>query len=181
MRAQIGITLPRLTVAIALAAVGFLSVGAMAADERVPPGTYMTTITPEDIPASFQPEAAQILIGQWQLEFTDNGIAFVTKDGELVVTTRYRSNPARLILQDQSGSLACLPSGRRCLCLGVGGRRLNANRGSGYLWRTCLGPDQQLICRLNTVKTFRAALQRTIMLVFTSGAGWRAAEYVSQD
>jgi hypothetical protein len=109
MRARKRITVPRLTVAIALAAAGSLAVGAMGANEHIPPATYMTTISSQDIPASFPPEAGELLVGAWQIEFTDNGIAFVTRDGELVVTTRYHTNPARLILQDQGGSLACLP------------------------------------------------------------------------
>ena len=109
MRGRIWITNPHLTVAVALAAVGSLAGGAMGANEHIPLATYMTTISQQDIPASFPPEAAELLVGEWQIEFTDSGIAFITKDGELVVTTRYHTNPARLILQDQSGSLACLP------------------------------------------------------------------------
>jgi hypothetical protein len=109
MSARIRRSIPNLTIAVALAAVGFLTVGAMGANEHIPPATYKTTISPQDIPASFPPEAAQLLVGEWQIEFTGSGIAFVTKDGELVVSTHYHANPARLILQDQGGSLACLP------------------------------------------------------------------------
>ena len=86
-----------------------ISPDARATFEGVPVGIYATTIAEQDIPAFFPQESAELLIGDWQIEFTENGIAFVTKDGERVVTTRYHSNPARLILQDQEGRLACVP------------------------------------------------------------------------
>ena len=99
-----------ITIAATIACLAMLP-GARAAFERLPVGIYATTIAEQDIPAAFPPEAAEMLVGDWQIEFTEEGIAFVTKDGEPVVTTRYRSNPARLILQDLEGSLACTPPG----------------------------------------------------------------------
>jgi hypothetical protein len=110
MKTQVKITVRYIALAVALASVGYLSLGARAAVE-LPTGTYKTTITADDIPAFFPPEAADILVGVWEIEFTDAGIAFVTKDDDLVVTSRYISNPVRLILQDQEGRLACLPPG----------------------------------------------------------------------
>ncbi len=75
--------------------------------ENLPPGTYTTTITAADIPPYFPPEAIAILVGQWQIEFTEAGSSVVTKDGDIVVVGHYNSNPTRIVLTDQQGALSC--------------------------------------------------------------------------
>jgi hypothetical protein len=106
------------------AAVTFLALGAWAAVERLPPGTYTTTLTEADIPASFPPEIASMLVGNWEVEFSETGALLVTKDAELVVVGRYRSNPARVIVQDEEGRLPCLPPGAGVYAWVLDGERL---------------------------------------------------------
>jgi hypothetical protein len=84
---------------------------ARAASDRLPPGTYATTITAQDIPSFFPPEAVAILVGDWQLQFTEAGDALAVKDGQIVVAARYVSNPARLVFHDEGGLLACTDPG----------------------------------------------------------------------
>jgi hypothetical protein len=97
--------------AAVLAGVAFVVVGVQAASEGLPPGSYSTTITVQDIPSFFPPEAVDILVGDWQLQFTESGDASAIKNGEIVVVGRYVSNPARLVFQDQGGPLACTDPG----------------------------------------------------------------------
>lgn len=73
-----------------------------------PPGTYTTTITDADYPPGF-PEEAKVP-GTWTNEFTADGRLIVTHedfDGVLV-EARYVSNPARLVMTDESGPFSCL-------------------------------------------------------------------------
>jgi hypothetical protein len=74
---------------------------------NLPPGTYTTTITEADIPPYFPPEAIAILVGQWQIEFTEAGSSVVTKDGDIVVVGHYTSTPTRVVLTDQQRALSC--------------------------------------------------------------------------
>lgn len=76
--------------------------------ERLPPGVYATTVNVDDVPAAFPPEAVAILVGQWQVEFTEGGSVVVTKDGDIVVVARYTSTPTHVEITDVLGALACL-------------------------------------------------------------------------
>ena len=80
---------------------------AAASSANLPPGIYATTITAADIPPEFPPEAAAILVGYWEVEFTESGSFITAKDGAPVVIGRYNSNPSRLIMRDLEGPLAC--------------------------------------------------------------------------
>jgi hypothetical protein len=78
-----------------------------ASSANLPPGIYSTTITGADIPAEFPPEASAILVGYWEIEFTDSGSFIVSKDGAPAVVGRYNSTPGRVVMRDLEGPLAC--------------------------------------------------------------------------
>jgi len=80
---------------------------AKADSTKLPPGTYTTTIVESDVPPSFPPEAVALLVGEWQIEFTEGGSYIVTKDGDIAVVGRYTSNPSRLVMTDLQGAYAC--------------------------------------------------------------------------
>lgn len=82
----------------------FLLPGAEPSSANLPPGIYTTTIVEADVPPPFPPE---ILVGQWQIEFTEAGSSIVTKDGEVVVIGRYNSNPSRVVITDLQGAYSC--------------------------------------------------------------------------
>lgn len=75
--------------------------------EDVPAGVYTTTITPADIPPDLPPEVVDILVGQWQIELTEDGANIVSKNGEVVVFGRYTASPSHVVLRDEGGPLAC--------------------------------------------------------------------------
>jgi hypothetical protein len=80
---------------------------AVASSTNLPSGIYATTISAGDIPAEFPPEVVSLLVGYWEIEFTEPGSYIVNKDGSPVATGRYNSNPGRLTMRDLEGVLAC--------------------------------------------------------------------------
>jgi hypothetical protein len=95
-----------LTLVVALMAV--ISVPrASASSTDLPAGIYATTITEADIPAEFPAEVVAILVGYWEVEFTEAGSYLVSKEGFPVATGRYNSNPGRINMKDLEGALAC--------------------------------------------------------------------------
>ena len=72
----------------------------------VPPGTYTTTITEADL-QFFPPEIIALLVGEWQMELTEDGSNLVSKDGEIIAIGRYTSTPFHLVISDLEGPLAC--------------------------------------------------------------------------
>jgi hypothetical protein len=80
---------------------------AMANSANVPPGIYTTTLTAADIPAEFPPEFIPVLVGDWEIEFSESGSYIVSKDGYPVVVGRYNSNPSRIVMTDLQGPLSC--------------------------------------------------------------------------
>ena len=80
---------------------------AMAHSANVPTGIYTTTLTEADIPDSFPPEYIPVLVGDWEIEFSESGSYIVSKDGYPVVVGRYNSNPARIVMTDLQGPLSC--------------------------------------------------------------------------
>lgn len=73
----------------------------------VPTGIYTTTITLADIPPEFPPEVVAVLVGEWQIELTENGTNIVTKNGEVAVIGSYTAGQSHVVLRDQEGPLAC--------------------------------------------------------------------------
>lgn len=104
MKKQIGLSLVLVMALLTLAA---LVPNAEASSANVPAGIYSTTLVAADIPAEFPAEVAQLLVGYWEIEFTDSGSYIVTKEGFPVVVGRYNSNPARVIMTDLEGALSC--------------------------------------------------------------------------
>lgn len=80
---------------------------AAASPTDLPPGIYATTISEADIPAEFPAEVVALLVGYWEIEFTESGSYIVHKDGFPVTTGRYNSNPGRIQMKDLEGALAC--------------------------------------------------------------------------
>jgi hypothetical protein len=112
MRAKQRLKVLSLALPAAALAIAVYSPDASAAPpERLSPGTYATAITPEDIPASFPPEAIPLLSGYWELQFAENGTALARKDGETVVTASYIATPGHLVFHDEGGTLACTEPG----------------------------------------------------------------------
>jgi len=91
----------------ALAAVTASMPDAVAHSANVPTGIYTTTLTEADIPDSFPPEFIPVLVGDWEIEFTESGSYIVSKDGYPAVVGRYNSNPARIVMTDLQGVLSC--------------------------------------------------------------------------
>ena len=85
-------------------AVALPTAGAVANSTKLPPGVYTTTITEADVPPPLPPE---IVAGQWQIEFTEAGSFIVSKDGDIAVIGRYKSNPSRVVLTDLQGAYSC--------------------------------------------------------------------------
>jgi len=105
MRLRIWIAL--LPLLALLTAVAFVQDSAGASPLGFPPGTYTATITDADYPPGFPEEGKAP--GVFTNEFTTDGRVFVTHedfDGVLV-EGRYVSNPARLVLADESGPFSC--------------------------------------------------------------------------
>lgn len=96
-----------LALVIALVASSASLPTAVASSTRLPAGIYATTIIAEDIPAEIPPEVVSLLVGYWEIEFTEAGSYLVNKDGSPVATGRYNSNSARLTMRDLEGVLAC--------------------------------------------------------------------------
>jgi len=80
---------------------------AVAHSANLPTGIYTTTVTAADIPAEFPPEYIPILVGDWEIEFTEAGSFIVAKDGFPVAVGRYNSTSARIVMTDLEGALAC--------------------------------------------------------------------------
>ena len=96
-----------LALVIALIAFSASTPSAVASSTDLPPGIYVTTMSESDIPAEFPPEVVALLVGYWEVEFTESGSFIVHKDGFPVATGRYNSNPARINMKDLEGALAC--------------------------------------------------------------------------
>jgi hypothetical protein len=75
----------------------------------LPLGTYKTTISAQEVPPSFPPEIA----GTWEIEYFEGRNFVVWKDGEFAVSGSFTSTPARLIVHDQEGPLACVDPGTK--------------------------------------------------------------------
>lgn len=94
--------------ALTLALTFILASPGMASRKGLPPGTYTTTITEADIPSSVTPQQIPVLVGQWEIEFSEAGSLIVSKNNDIVVVARYTSGPAQMVLRDLEGPLACL-------------------------------------------------------------------------
>jgi hypothetical protein len=100
--------------AVSLVVVSLLLVPApsQALPHGIPPGVYVTHITPADVPPGFPPDVASVLPGTWTLEITGSGVYVVHKDGEFVVFGWYVSNKNNFVLHDELGPLACSGAGQ---------------------------------------------------------------------
>jgi hypothetical protein len=109
MAPQLRTSITLVSITALLVTVTLASIDAEAGRIQLPPGTYTATITESDIPPGFPPEAIPVLVGQWQIEFTEAGTLIVSKKGEgVVVVGRYTSNPVRYVTTDLLGPLACV-------------------------------------------------------------------------
>ncbi len=84
------------------------SAAAASAAPSLPHATYAMTLDPGDFPPFFPPEIVDLLTGDWELVLNDPRTYFVRLNGDVVVEGRYTSNPARLVMRDLGGVLACL-------------------------------------------------------------------------
>jgi len=79
-----------------------------AAAPSLPQAIYAMTLTEADFPPFFPPEVRDFLRGDWELDFTDPRSSVTRLNGEVVVMGRYTANPARLVMRDTGGAIACL-------------------------------------------------------------------------
>lgn len=107
MTKRLRIWIALLPILALLVAVAVVPDSAGASPPGFPPGTYTATITEADYPPGFPEEGKAP--GIFSNEFTADGRLIVTHedfDGVLV-EARYLSNPARLVMTDESGPFAC--------------------------------------------------------------------------
>jgi hypothetical protein len=98
---------------------------ALADSDGIPAGVYSTTVTLADIPPEFPPEVADILVGTWTTEFTEEGTTVIKKNGDLVAYGTYTSSKSYLVMRDKGGPLACTDA--RGIANGVYGWSLDNN------------------------------------------------------
>jgi hypothetical protein len=79
-----------------------------AATPTLPQAIYGMTLTQADFPPFFPPEVVEFLSGDWELDLTDPRRSVTRLNGEVVVVGRYTANPARLVMHDTGGPIACL-------------------------------------------------------------------------
>lgn len=105
MRLRIWIAL--LPVLALLVAVAVVADSAEASPFGFPSGTYTATITDADYPPGFPEEGKAP--GIFTNEFTADGRLIVTHENfeGVLVEARYISNPARLVITDETGPFAC--------------------------------------------------------------------------
>jgi hypothetical protein len=84
---------------------------AVSAVPRFPNATFTMTLLPQDIPPFVPPEFAELLIGDWEMDFTDPRNSVVRLNGEVVAEGLWIATPARLVTRDVSGDLACVGPG----------------------------------------------------------------------
>jgi len=96
-----------LSIAVLVMSISIFLPDVQADSTGITPGIYTTTIAGSDVPPEFPPDVASILVGQWQIEFTEGGTYIVTKDGDIVVIGRYTSHSSRFVMTDLQGALAC--------------------------------------------------------------------------
>ncbi|MEO8436478.1 MAG: hypothetical protein ABI596_16390 [Pyrinomonadaceae bacterium] len=104
MKKHLGFSLALVIASVALVTA---APNAGASSVNLPAGIYTTTLTAADIPDEFPPEVVPLLVGDWEIEFSESGSYIVSKDGFPVVVGRYNSNPARVIMTDLQGALSC--------------------------------------------------------------------------
>jgi hypothetical protein len=74
----------------------------------LPQAIYAMTLTAAEFPPFFPPGVVEFLSGDWELDFTDPRSSVTRLNGEVVVMGRYTANPARLVMRDTGGDIACL-------------------------------------------------------------------------
>lgn len=62
--------------------------GAAASSVQLPAGVYTTTLFEADVPPEFPPAAIPIFVGEWTLEFNEDGSYSVAKAGAAVAGVR---------------------------------------------------------------------------------------------
>lgn len=95
------------TFAISIVVLAVITAGCSFEPKAFPPGTYFTTIEEADIPSSFPTEIVPIVVGNWELQFTSDGLYTVTKGGQVVVEGTYTSTADQIVMTDQKGQYAC--------------------------------------------------------------------------
>ncbi len=88
--------------ALSLALLGFTTEPA-----SVPPGTYTTTFTANEIPPEFPAEARSNLAGHWKLKLTEGERFSVAKGGEIIAEGRYNFTREQFVLTDEKGKASC--------------------------------------------------------------------------
>jgi hypothetical protein len=85
-----------------------LPAASAAAVPGLPRAIYAMTLTEADFPPFFPPDVVAMLSGDWELDLTDPRSYVTRLNGDVVVVGWYTSNPARVVMRDLGGPLACL-------------------------------------------------------------------------
>lgn len=97
-----------------VAVVVLMTVSEVSARARhIEPGAYAVTILPSDLPPGYPPEFAPLTVGDYIIDFKQNGKYFVYKEGVEVIYGRYRDFPGRIVMRDVSGPFACFEPGTK--------------------------------------------------------------------
>jgi hypothetical protein len=91
----------------ALLAPEFAVAGATGSAAALPSATYAMTLSLDDFPPGVPPEIVGLLSGDWELDFAAGQTYLIRLNGDVMVQGRYTSNPARLVVHDVAGPLAC--------------------------------------------------------------------------
>jgi hypothetical protein len=81
------------------------------AASRFPNATFTMTLVAEDIPPFIPPEYADLLIGDWEIDFIAPRYSVARLNGEVVAEGPWVGTPTRLVTRDVAGSLACVGPG----------------------------------------------------------------------
>lgn len=85
----------------------FSIAGAGGSAAALPSANYAMTLGAGDFPPFFPPEITAMLSGDWELDLNAPRRYQIRLNGAVMVEGRYTPNPARLVLHDEAGPLAC--------------------------------------------------------------------------
>jgi len=73
-------------------------------------GTYISSITLEDIPASISTEARAMFIGEWTITLAEDRRYRIAKNGQALLEGHFVSSAEQIKFTDEAGDLACTQS-----------------------------------------------------------------------
>lgn len=87
--------------------VGRWQITSAATSAAFPRGTYIMDLTRADVPAAFPPQAIPLLVGRYEFALAADGRTTMTKDGTVVVESRYAATQNQIAFYKDKGQYAC--------------------------------------------------------------------------